>query len=434
MADLKETREAARPSRPRDPAPVPGVLLVATAGQPTLSASSISDSTLTLGRASSALLIDDELTSRQHTEIRSVGTRWCVRDLESRNGTYVDGVLTDQLRNVQARVVRIGQSLFVLVADVTPYLGKTLLEDDGRVMGPALQQVYNKIQRFGQIGDTLHIMGPSGSGKELAARAFHRHGASLNGPFIAVNCAAIPDGVAERLLFGSVRGAFSGAEDAEGYLQAAHQGTLFLDELAELDLKVQAKLLRVLETREVTRLGSSKPTRVELQVVSATHSNLRKAVAEGGFREDLYFRIGRPALSLPPLQDRPEEIPWLIDRTLARLDDQLVADVTLMEACLLRPWPGNVRELSAEITRAAHQALVEDRTEVTAQDLDELAGRPWTEPDGESSPTAPDQALVKDVLAKEKGNVSAAARRLGLHRNQLRRLMTKWKLDPKPRD
>src|SRR6185436_2830275 len=190
----------------------------------------------------------------------------------------------------------------------------------------------------------------------------------------AVNCAAIPHTIAERLLFGARRGAYSGAEaDAIGYVQEADGGTLFLDEIAELDAQVQAKLLRVLESREVLSLGASRPRKVDFALCSAASKDLRALVGSGGLREDLYFRIGRPAVMLPALRHRPEEIPALIARELARCSPALTAHVALVEQCLLRPWPGNVRELVAEI-RVAAQAAAKDGNRVTAHHLAPSAG------------------------------------------------------------
>ena len=149
----------------------------------------------------------------------------------------------------------------------------------------------------------------------------HATAPESNAPFVAVNCAAIPEGLAERLLFGARKGAYSGATaDAEGYIQAANRGTLFLDEIAELDPLVQAKLLRVLETREVLPLGASRAKKVDIGICAASHRRLRDEVTAGRFREDLYFRIGRPEVQIPPLRERLDEIPWFVARELRRVD------------------------------------------------------------------------------------------------------------------
>ena len=190
---------------------------------------------------------------------------------------------------------------------------------------------------------------------------------------VAVNCAAIPHALAQRLLFGARRGSHSGEAHAAGYVQQADGGTLFLDEIAELDLQVQAELLRVLESHEVVPLGASRPRKVDFALCSATSKDLRALVAAGALREDLYVRIATPAVTLPPLRDRPEEIPALIAHELAARSPALAPHVSLVEQCLLRPWPGNVRELIAEL-RAAAQAAIADGHRVTAGHLAATAG------------------------------------------------------------
>jgi transcriptional regulator with GAF, ATPase, and Fis domain len=263
---------------------------------------------------------------------------------------------------------------------------------------------------------------------------------------VPVNCAAIPHGIAERLLFGVRRGAYSGAEaDAEGYVQAADRGTLFLDEVADLDLQVQAKLLRALELREVMALGAARPRAVDLHFCSASNRDLRAQVTSGKLREDLYYRIARPAVTLPPLRERPEEMPMLIERELGRVVPDLSLHVSLVEACLLRPWPGNVRELLVEARSAAQAALMQGTRRVESRHLDPGAGEPLAgsvpdAPAEESPPSTPrpspretrsrtrpldarERARIEEVLRREEGNVAAAARALGMHRTQLRRLI-----------
>jgi len=318
---------------------------------------------------------------------------------------------------------------------------------DGFVRGPAMQVLLEEAARAAQGGTTLHIRGESGTGKEGMAQAFHRAGAGAGRPLIAVNCAAIPHAIAERLLFGARRGAYSGADaDAPGYVQEADGGTLFLDEIGELELAVQAKLLRVLESREVLPLGASKPRKVDFAFCSATNKDLRALVAAGMMRDDLYFRVGRPALTLPALRNRPEEIPALIASELARLPSAPTAHVSLVEQCVLRPWPGNVRELIAEVraaAQAAHAAGAESNR-VTARHLPAMAGSVFgsampdprsTPPEGiEASPSdgprkrtprvdAEWRRRIEDALRANAGNMAATARALGLHRTQLRRLV-----------
>src|SRR6185503_20839138 len=202
-----------------------------------------------------------------------------VEDGGSRNGTAVDGEELEDAPAFEApRVLRTGSSLFLFAADVRPFRQGIARAADV-VMGPALQRAFHAIARAARFGRVLHVTGESGAGKELAARAFHDAGPARGGPFVAVNGATLPEGMAERLLFGARKGAYTGALDAKGLVQSAHGGTLFLDEVAELDAGVQAKLLRVLETKEVAALGAERTERVDLRVVSATHRDLRAEVA-----------------------------------------------------------------------------------------------------------------------------------------------------------
>jgi DNA-binding NtrC family response regulator len=259
---------------------------------------------------------------------------------------------------------------------------------------------------------------------------FHDSGSNPSAPFVAVNCATIPKDIAERLLFGSRRGAYSGAVDALGHVQMADGGTLFLDEVAELPPEVQTKMLRVLETREVQRLGATSYERVDVRVCAATWRDLRQDVASGRFREDLYFRIGQPEIKLPPLRARVEEIPWHIQHLLDELGTtrQLEVTAAFVEACAMRAWPGNVRELRAEVRRAAVLSA-EDGRPLAADDLAPTAGIPMGAP--RSAPVSvsfPSDEISK-ALAAERGNVVKAARRLGIDRSRIRRWLERHGLE-----
>ncbi len=424
--------ETARDSEVEDghaAAPVPGVVVVWSDRAPRLIALRIPAAGLILGRETLAESTDERM-SRQHARITWAGDQVRIADLGSRNGTFVDG---RQLASIEVAaptptVIRVGRTVALAVADVRRFEGAVVTLDRG-VIGPTLRAEWNAIERAARGGRSLLVTGESGVGKELAARAFHQ-ASNVTGELVAVNCAAIPAGLAERLLFGARKGAFSGADrDADGYLAAADGGTLFLDEVAELDLDVQAKLLRVLETGELLALGAARPRPVQLRIVAATLRDLRAAVAAGRFRDDLYYRIGRPEVRLPALRDRLEDISWLVTEALAARG--VPAHPSLIEACLLRPWPGNVRELNAEVGRAAQVAVEASRPAVRAEDLDEHAGRhvataPAATEVAPARPTGmPDATAIAAALRAEDGNVSRASRRLGVHRNQLRRYLAK---------
>jgi DNA-binding NtrC family response regulator len=404
------------------------------AGRPMLRPISVVRDPVMIGRSPTAdVSLDDHRLSREHVTVHFDGERWHVTDMKSRNGVFVDGVRIEDTRTFDNPcTLRIGSSVFVFTRNLKPLLGASVADQKGTVVGPRLGQVWSAIEVAARSGDTLSIIGASGVGKELAARVFHDAGPRLAGPLVAINCATIPTGLAERMLFGARRGAYSGADaDVDGYVQSADGGTLFLDEIAELDPTIQAKLLRVIETREVLPLGANKPRRVSFGLVSATHHSLRDAVATQRLREDLFYRIGRPEVVMPLLRDRPEEIPWLLASAVHGVSSSLAMHVLFVEACLLRPWPGNVRELLAEARRSAHGALAAGSSTVEERFLDPHAGRPvrMIASSAESTPSATavlaNETEVETALREANGNVTAAARRLGLHRNQLRRWLAR---------
>jgi transcriptional regulator with GAF, ATPase, and Fis domain len=417
----------------------------------------LADESLVLGRGEEcSLRLEDGRMSRRHAEVARHAGRWIVRDLGSRNGTFIDGQRIDgNATPNDGAVLTLGSTVFLLTRDVRPLRGPGVTSEGNVVIGPRLRPVWDTIRRLAAEAPVMHITGETGTGKEVAARLFHASSPRANKPFIAVNCATIPPLLAERLLFGARKGAYSGADaDADGYLVAADGGTVFLDEVAELPLEVQAKLLRAIESHEVVPLGAAKPRKVELAICSATHVDLRARVGEKRFREDLYFRLARPAVALPPLRERREELPFIIDAALHRMNPPRTAHLSLIVEALLRPWPGNLRELMQEVTAAARSPDLVDRLNdhertdpmepprVEARHLAERAGLPFaaapsaaaqpvTPPPTAGGPAAPDRDAIVAALERSGGNVSGAARALGVHRTQLRRWLSRFSLDPR---
>ncbi len=461
--------------------PEPGLILICLAGQPTLAVIPLGTEEVEIGRGLGVLSEHpDSLMSRRHALAAYRNGRFEVTDLGSRNGSRLDGIALQGTRQVAERtLVRLGDSLFICCSDVRPFRHYGVKVNDQKVEGPASQKVLRTVAEISGASRTLFITGESGSGKESIAQAFHRASPQRSGPFVAVNCAAIPEGIAERLLFGARKGAFSGAaSDSEGYLEAAHGGTLFLDEIADLDPVVQGKLLRVIESGELLPLGATRPRKVQCGVCSATHKDLRSLVEKSAFRADLYFRIGMPQVSVPPLRQRQEEFPWLILKAVQSVAPGLKVDVSLVEACLLRGWPGNVRELQAEVSTAALTARADSDARVKAEHLRPGAGAPMqqvpsvspvmlapvpaipvsggtpllmetdavamaekpppglvaeaeSESPGQPPPTTepPSRAQILAALLESKGNVSAAARAVRVHRTQFRRLLARYNID-----
>ncbi len=302
---------------------------------------------------------------------------------------------------------------------------------------PRMKEVWRLLTRVAATDTTVLLRGESGTGKELAARAVHRGSPRARRPFVAINCATLSDTLLESELFGHERGAFTGAvERKAGKLEAADTGTLFLDEVGELPLPLQAKLLRVLQEREFERIGSTRTIHVDLRVIAATNRDLETAIRGGTFRDDLYYRLNVVALTLPPLRERREDIPLLASHFAARFSRKLgrpVAGFTPeARACLLRyAWPGNIRELGNAVERAVvlgESDLIrpEDLPEAVLEAAPGSQGRVhvahitrYHDAVNESK-----KRLILGAVEQAQGNVTRAADALGLHPNYLHRLIS----------
>lgn len=279
------------------------------------------------------------------------------------------------------------------------------------------------------------IQGESGTGKEVMARHIHRHSRRANGPFVALNCAAIPEHLLESELFGHEKGAFSGAIGRRiGKFEQAQGGTILLDEISEMDGRLQAKLLRALQERVITPVGG-RPVAIDVRVIAATHRDLGQAVRDGRFREDLYYRLGVVPLSLPPLRERLADIIPLAEHFLSRSAEhggtkRLGADAAA--ALLAYPWPGNVRELLNAMKRVA--TLVR-RPVIAAADLGFLADRPAGDPPDWLAGTLPDavarleMTLIRRALQACAGNRTQAAEKLGIRRQLLYQKLARYGLE-----
>ena len=271
----------------------------------------------------------------------------------------------------------------------------------------------------------VFIMGPSGTGKELVARLIHREGDRADRPFVAVNCGAIPETLLEAEFFGVMKGSFTGADrDRAGLFEAADGGTLFLDEVGELSVQLQVKLLRVLQDGEVRRVGGTETTSVDVRIVCATNRDIKGAIEEGTFREDLYYRLAVVTISLPPLAERTEEIPDLASHLLERHAQRLGVRVegiepSAMEVLLAYPWPGNIRELENVIERAL---VLAGGPQLTVADLPEDVRSPA--PDGLARGFRDDVLSVKRQTAElERFLIQRALERTGGNRTEAAQLL-----------
>jgi transcriptional regulator with PAS, ATPase and Fis domain len=302
---------------------------------------------------------------------------------------------------------------------------------------PRMKELFRILSRIAAADVTVLVRGETGTGKELVARAVHDLSPRRAGPFRAINCAALPGNLLESELFGHVKGAFTGAhKDTPGHMQLAHRGTLFLDEVAELPLELQAKLLRVLETRSVIPVGARDPIPVDLRIVSATHRALRREVEAGRFRADLMYRLRVIPLFLPALRERRADLPLLCDRLCAEMNTTWARQISAVSPAALavlerHDWPGNIRELKNVL---AYAYAIGDGPTLQASDLppelfeqDSAQAAPvWVTNDHDEAPQPAEKRRIQEVLERAGGSRERAAKILGLSRVTLWRRMKQY--------
>jgi len=379
--------------------------------------------------------IKDKFTSAFHCRLFKKGKNWLVTDLESTNGTFINDVKITEAELLPGATLTAGRVRLRVEEKVQEQAGQFgIVSED-----PAMQGVFEMIRRAAPTDETVLVTGESGSGKELVARAIHKKSRRASRPLVALNCSAITRDLMESELFGHEKGAFTGAQSQrKGLFEEADAGTLFLDEIGELAMDLQAKLLRTLENGEVRRVGSNLPIKVDVRVIAATHRSLPKRVQAGEFREDLFYRINVIEIPLPPLRDRPKDIPVLADfflkQTTATVGERKLADSAVERLSKYR-FPGNVRELKHAITRAAIMCP-QDTIEA-----DHLAFSPTTLADrvAESETYLKGKSLrqveidtIRQALKAHDGNQKAAASVLGIARSTLITKMEKYNIPARP--
>lgn len=295
---------------------------------------------------------------------------------------------------------------------------------------PSMQKIYNLIERISDSSSNVLITGESGTGKELVAKAIHYNGARKEGSFVAINCAAIPETLLESELFGYRKGAFTDAKsDKKGLIFEAHEGTLFLDEITEMPLSLQAKLLRVIEEREVRPLGDTNSYQVDVRIISTSNRDIPSLIQQGRFREDLYYRLKVIDIEMPPLRQRKEDIPLLVQHFINKFNPEMKKNVSTVSEEALRiflnhSWPGNVRELENVIQRAItlsqhEEILPEDLPPALLQKEEEILFEKALEK--KFTLDQLEREYIKRVLIETGGNKSKAAEILGLDRKTLYR-------------
>jgi transcriptional regulator with GAF, ATPase, and Fis domain len=389
---------------------------------------------LRIGKAQdNDLVLGDDTVSRQHVELTRTPEGIHVKDLGSTNGTKVHGARVQEATVTPGAVLKVGEVEIAL----RPAAHRVeVMPSDKRMFGGALGEslsmrtIFGVLERLARADATVLLEGETGTGKDVLARAIWTESSRAAGPFVVVDCGAVSYSLLESELFGHERGAFTGAVAArQGAFELADGGTVFLDEIGELPIDVQPKLLRVLETKEYRRVGGNKMLHTNVRVVAASKRNLQREVAAGKFREDLYFRLAVVPVTVPPLRARREDIPMLVRHILKASGATLTVPDDTMQALQAHDWPGNVRELRNVLERAVYLASATGSSElnlvalpVSTGSTDTVfqfeIGKSYRETrakfDGEF-----ERRYVKWLLGRHGGNVSAAAREAKMDRKHL---------------
>jgi DNA-binding NtrC family response regulator len=332
------------------------------------------------------------------------------------------GVLIDKIVEHQARV---RENIFLR----EQYKERTRFESMIGQSRP-MQNVFDLIEDISPMDSTVLILGETGTGKGLAAKAIHTKSKRSEGPFVVVNCGAIPKHIMESELFGHQKGAFTDAKETKkGRLEMAHGGTLFLDEIGEISMRMQIDLLQVLEDRIFYRVGGTQPLEAYFRVIAATNRNIEDAIKNGIFREDLYYRLNVISFTMPPLRERKEDIPLLAQHFLQRFSQETNKPVeridrSAMDELMLYEWPGNVRELENAIERAvvvgkSHAIMPEDLPIFCSEHL---------VPSGNQSLVNIEKSHIKDILNGNQWNISKSAKILGIDRSTLYNKIKRYNL------
>ncbi len=408
-------------------------------------------------RESNDLVVSDKTVSRNHMEIEYSSDSFLLRDLGSTNGTYLNGSKVKEAYLSPGDIIKVGNTTLEFVAfDEKIKIEPSDREQYGEMVGKSrkMRQIFSILEKISPTHATVIIEGETGTGKDLVARAIHENSLRKDKPFVVFDCSAVAPNLIESELFGHEKGSFTGAVKARrGAFEAANGGTIFLDEIGELTSELQPKLLRALEQREVKRVGSNVPIKIDVRVVCATNRNLRKEIEEGRFREDLYYRLSVVKVMLPSLRDRPDDIPPLVEHFLMKSAYNKNEDgslkVTRVEDDALKMlsrygWPGNIRELANVMERVssfvegdsmgkpqldfifAEMSHGEERTERMDVDTD----IPFKDAKQHIVEQFEKEYLA-ELLQRHNHNLSKAAREAEIDRKHLRNLLKKYGIPTK---
>lgn len=381
------------------------------------------------------LSLSDSGVSRSHVVLQIVIGGAIVRDTGSKNGTFYGGVRLENAHVPVGAVLHLGNSTKVRIESLSD---AGVPDHYGNLVGssPAMRELYKALKQHETHDDCLVVLGESGTGKELVARAIHDNSSRAAEPFLILDCGSIAPELFTSMLFGHRQGSFTGAHsDREGIFEAAGKGTVFLDEIGELPLELQASLLRVVERREVTRLGDNTPIKVQTRLIAATHRDLAAMVEDGTFRKDLYYRLVVATVHLPPLRERLEDIPELVEHLAQQLGQPGFAlEARAMEAIRGYRWPGNVRELRNFVSRAVHLGTVSGGPALQEEEEGD-ASTSWVVDPSEPMIDAKQRVVeafernyVTMQLRIAGGNMSEAARLANVDRGYFRRLCKRYGL------
>jgi len=435
-------------TEPLEGAPAPSAQLVVIEGPERGRAARIGDDECVAGTSSECdLVLSDERVSRRHLSVRRQGERFAVRDLGSSNGTLYEGSRIVELSVGPGATFKLGHT-FVRIQPQTRPL--ELVPSQSRRLGElvaeslAMREVFAVLELAAASDATVLLEGETGTGKELAARALHEAGARRRGPFVAIDCGALPESLLESELFGHVRGAFTGASNTRaGAFLRANGGTLFLDELGIVSPAVQARLLRAVEERKIRPVGSDNERELDVRLVAASRHDLEQKMAEGSFRADLFYRLSVIRVTLPPLRQRREALAPIVAELMRRrgLEPGPISGPNL-QRLFAHDWPGNVRELRNVVDRAmalspGARSFAELRIDIEGDGTgDEVTVRtdlPFSQAK-QAVVHAFESRYLRDLLGRMGGNLSAMAREAELDRKHLRELLRRHGLVPAPAD
>jgi two-component system response regulator GlrR len=441
MSDATKPLQAMRrDTGPDTPAPA---FEVAVVSGPDVGKSLVGREKVLVGKGPAASLqLTDESISRLHLEVepRADGVR--VRDVGSTNGTFLSGARIHQLTVHEEAHLTLGTTVLRVAVLAPGGVAPTAKGAFGKVIGrgPAMQALFARLERAAVTDSTVLLLGETGTGKEVIAESVHQASPRRARPFVVVDCGNMAPNLIESELFGHTKGAFSGAvSERKGAFLEADGGTVFLDEIGELPLDLQPRLLRVLESGTVKRLGEDKPRKVDVRIVAATHRDIEARVRDGTFRQDLYFRLAVVVARIPALRERPEDIPLLVRHFVAQMgrgDFELPPE--LRQSLSAHSWPGNVRELRNVIERALAGGDLEvgagplapgqkGSREAQAHSSEALAGLPFKDAK-EKLVDAFTREYIETLLERCDGNITEVARTAGLARNYVHKLVNKFGL------